>query len=131
MKNVGPLPSFTELLLDAILLVDVHGRIVYISAACQRIFGYTQDEMIGRSLADFIAPEDLPKTLEEAKKVMAGHARIGFENRYVRKDGSLAHLMWSARWSEQDQLRVAVARDVTELKHAQQMQAATYAVSEA
>ncbi|WP_242490126.1 sensor domain-containing protein [Noviherbaspirillum cavernae] len=125
------MPDFADLLLDAVFMVDVLGRIVYVSAACERIFGYTPGEMIGRELFDFLAPEDRATTRDEAKQVMAGYPRIGFENRYVRKDGRRASIMWSARWSEADQLRIGVARDVTKRKHAEAMQAATYAISEA
>jgi diguanylate cyclase (GGDEF)-like protein len=39
--------------------------------------------------------------------------------------------MWSARWSETDQVRIGVARDVTELKRAEFLQAAVYEISEA
>lgn len=125
------LPSFADLLLDAVFLVDVSGRIVHVSAACERIFGYTQAEMIGQQMMDFVAPEDHTRTRQESAQIMAGRPRIGFENRYIRKDGRRVHLMWSARWAEAEQLRIGVARDITELKHAQQIQAATYAVSEA
>ncbi|RJF92051.1 diguanylate cyclase domain-containing protein [Noviherbaspirillum saxi] len=125
------MPNFVDLLLDAVFLVDVHGRIVYVSAACERILGYTPEEMIGKTMIDFISPEDRARTREEASHVMAGHPRIGFENRYIRKDGSLANIMWSARWSEVDQLRVGVARDITERKRADAQQAAIYAISEA
>ncbi len=62
---------------------------------------------------------------------MDGHAQIHFENRYTRQDGRVAHIMWSARWSATDQLRVAVARDITTLKQTQAKQAALYAISEA
>jgi diguanylate cyclase (GGDEF)-like protein/PAS domain S-box-containing protein len=125
------LPHFADLLLDAVVMVDQQGRIVYISAACERIFGYRQHEMIGQAMLDFVAPEDRARTLEEAGKVMSGLPRIGFENRYVRKDGSRVHIMWSARWSEEDRMRIGVARDVTEHKRVEEMQAAIYAVSEA
>ena len=40
---------------------------------------------------------------------MAGQPRIGFENRYLRKNGSLVHIMSSARWSEADRLRIGIA----------------------
>ena len=129
--NPSVLPHVADLLLDAVFLVDPHGRIVYASAACERIFGYTPGELIGRQLIDFVLHEDRARTWEESMQVMAGHPRIGFENRYVRKDGTLAHVMWSARWSEADQLRIGVARDVTERKHAEERQAATYAIAEA
>ncbi|HJW57143.1 MAG TPA: diguanylate cyclase [Burkholderiaceae bacterium] len=125
------LPNFADLLLDAVFLVDVHGRVVYVNAACERIFGYTQAELIGRTLIDLVAPEDRARTWEEAIQVMSGRPRIGFENRYIHKDGHQVHIMWSARWSESDQLRIGVARDVTERKHAEEMQAATYAIAEA
>jgi diguanylate cyclase (GGDEF)-like protein/PAS domain S-box-containing protein len=131
MKVQELLPNFEDLLLDAVFLVNEGGSVVYVSAACERIFGYAPEEMIGRSMIDLIVPEDRAKTLEEAGRVMAGHPRIGFENRYFRKDGSHVHIMWSARWSETDRLRIGVARDITARKRAEAVQAALYAVSEA
>jgi diguanylate cyclase (GGDEF)-like protein len=62
---------------------------------------------------------------------MAGQPKPHFQNRYVRKDGRVIHIMWSARWSEADRVRVAVARDITELKRAESMRAALHAISEA
>ena len=129
--NRDLLPPFVDLLLDAVFLVDLEGRVVYVSAACERIFGYTPQEFQGQRLIDHVAVQDRARTLEEAAKVAAGCARIGFENRYVHKNGHLVPIMWSARWSEDAQLRIGVARDITERKHAEQMQAATYAISEA
>ncbi|MGH8854442.1 MAG: diguanylate cyclase domain-containing protein, partial [Telluria sp.] len=126
-----PVASFTDLLLDAVCMVDVSGRFVFVSAACEQIFGYTQQEMIGMTMIDLVAPADRARTLAAAQAVMSGQPHLHFENRYVRKDGSLVHIMWSARWSEADQLRIAVARDVTAIKQAQAMQAALYAISEA
>jgi len=120
-----------DLLLDAVCLVDAEGRFVFVSAGCEAIFGYPPAEMVGRRMIDMVAPEDRERTLEAAQRVMAGQAHLHFENRYVRKDGRLVDVMWSARWSEAQQLRVAVARDITERKRAESMQAATYAISEA
>ncbi|WP_151445879.1 diguanylate cyclase domain-containing protein [Lacisediminimonas profundi] len=125
------LNNYVDLLLDAVLLVDVQGRVVHVNAACERIFGYTPDELIGQPMIEFVMPEDRARTLEEAKHVMAGHPRIGFENRYIRKDGKPVHIMWSVQWSEADQMRIGVARDVTELKRTEARQSAIYAISEA
>jgi diguanylate cyclase (GGDEF)-like protein/PAS domain S-box-containing protein len=129
--NRDLLPPFVDLLLDAVFLVGLDGRVVYVSAACERIFGYTPQELTGQRLIDHVAPQDRARTMEEAGKVVAGGARIGFENRYMHKDGHLVAIMWSARWSDTAQLRIGVARDISERKHAEQMQAATYAISEA
>src|SRR3546814_5290194 len=62
---------------------------------------------------------------------MAGHPQLHFENRYIRKDGQVVHIMWATRWSPADQLRIGVARDITERKYAESKQAALYAISEA
>ena len=123
--------SFTDSLLDAVCVVDAGGSFLFVSAACERIFGYTQQEMIGKTVAEMVAPADRERTLAAARAVMDGQSHVHFENRYLRKDGGIVHLMWSARWSEADQVRMAVARDITELKQAQARQAALYALSEA
>ncbi|HEU4852047.1 MAG TPA: diguanylate cyclase [Telluria sp.] len=123
--------SFIDLLLDAVCVVDAEGRFVYVSAACERIFGYRQDEMVGMQMIDLVAPEDRERTLETARRIMAGHPMPHFENRYVRKDGRIVHILWSARWSEAEQVRIAVAHDITASKRTEAMQAALYAISEA
>jgi diguanylate cyclase (GGDEF)-like protein/PAS domain S-box-containing protein len=130
-KTYPPLARFIDQLLDAICVVDGEGRFIFVSAACERIFGYTPKEMIGKVFLAMVVPEDRARTLQAANEIIAGHPTLDFENRYIRKDGQVVHIMWSARWSEADQLRIAVARDITERKQAESMQAALYAISEA
>ena len=130
-RNSAPLASFIDLLLDAVCAVDKQGRFVFVSAACERIFGYTPEELIGRQMIELVHPADRQRTLAAAHEIMGGDPKHNFENRYVRKDGSVAHILWSARWSEVDQLRIAVARDITGRKQAESRQAALYAISEA
>ncbi|WP_085683216.1 MULTISPECIES: bifunctional diguanylate cyclase/phosphodiesterase [unclassified Pseudomonas] len=130
-RNSAPLASYIDLLLDAVCAVDKQGRFVFVSAACERILGYTPDELIGQSMIDYVYPADRERTLAAASDIMGGEPKNNFENRYVRKDGSVVHILWSARWSEVDQLRIAVARDITERKLAESRQAALYAISEA
>ncbi|MBA4743327.1 MAG: diguanylate cyclase [Azoarcus sp.] len=125
------LGSVLDLLLDAICVVGTDGRFVLVGGACERIFGYTPDEMIGRPVLDFVYEEDRERTLQSISDVLTGEFLPYFENRYVRKDGRIVHIMWTARWSEADQLRVGVARDVSERKRAESMQAALYAITDA
>ena len=107
------------------------GRFIYVNAAFERIFGYTAEEIAGRNMIDLVLPEDRARTLRAASDIMAGEPKFSFENRYLRKDGQVVHIMWSARWSENEKVRVAVARDITRRKRAEAMQAAMYAMSEA
>jgi PAS domain-containing protein len=51
---------------------------------------------------------------------MAGNPTSSFENRYLRKDGSIAHITWSAWWSKADRSMFCVARDNTEAQRAKE-----------
>jgi len=125
------LANVIDLMLDAVCVVDTEGRFLFISAAGERIFGYPPQEMIGRPVIGFVHPEDRERTLGAVAEILAEKHKPIFENRYVRKDGRVVHIMWSARWSPPDRVRVAVARDVTARKRAEALQAALYAISEA
>lgn len=129
-RTFNALSNYMDLLLDAICVVDTDGNFVYVSAGCERIFGYTQQELIGQPMISLVHPDDRQATLQAATDVMKGVKLPHFENRYIRKDGSTAHIMWSARWSEDDRLRIAVARDVTARKQIEARQQAMYAIAE-
>jgi diguanylate cyclase (GGDEF)-like protein/PAS domain S-box-containing protein len=120
-----------DLLLDAICCVNRDGIFIYASAGATPIFGYTPDELVGKNMLDIMHPDDRDRTLALVDDIMAGQPRTGIENRYIRKDGEIVYIMWSARWSEADQCRIAVARDITQRKRAEALNKALYAISEA
>lgn len=125
------LPRILDLMVDAVCAVDAQGNFVFVSSACERIFGYTPEELIGRNMIELVYEEDRERTLAAASNIMAGQLQMHFENRYVRKDGRIVDIMWSARWSETNNIRLAVARDVTAIKRATRQQSAMYRISEA
>lgn len=130
-NNFTSLYNYIDLLLDAICVVDTEGRFVHVSAAFERIFGYLPEEVIGKPMIDLVHPDDRDITLQTAAEIMSGKPQPHFENRYIRKDGQIVHIMWTARWSGSDQMRIAVARDITKRKQIQTLQTALYAISEA
>ena len=100
--------------LDVICTLDADGRFIQVSAACEKLWGFHPDELVGTSLLDRVHPEDRLMTDAAAAEVMAGKPTIGFENRCVHKNGTITHITWSARWSESDRSLFCVARDNTE-----------------
>ena len=130
MQSISSL-NLANLLLDAVCVVQTDSTIVFVSAAFERIFGYKPEEVIGKRMLDMVHPDDLPATQRQAQSVTQGELQLQFENRYVRKDGSIAHIRWTARWLPDRQVRLAVAHDITERKAAESMQAVIYAISEA
>jgi len=126
-----PHDKLLDLLLDVVCVVDTYGRFLSVSAASERVFGYRPDEMIGHTAFELMHPDDRASTLEMVKRINADQPSGDHENRYIHKDGRTIHIMWSARWLEEEQVRIGVARDITERKRAEAMQAALYAISEA
>ncbi|HEY1060077.1 MAG TPA: PAS domain S-box protein [Daejeonella sp.] len=102
--------------LDMICAVDANGHFIRVSAACEEVLGYRADELIGKRTIDFVYPDDRIKTQQTADNVLAGINAVNFENRYVHKNGSIVPISWSVRWDEKDQIRYAVARNITEKK---------------
>jgi PAS domain S-box-containing protein len=100
--------------LDALCAFDTDGRFVQVSAACERLWGWRPEELLGTRYIDRVVPEDQPRTREVAESIMAGHAVLDFENRYRRRDGRVVHVMWSAQWLPAEQLMFCVARDVSD-----------------
>jgi diguanylate cyclase (GGDEF)-like protein/PAS domain S-box-containing protein len=125
------LQRLADLLLDAVFLVREDGVIAFVNPASSKLLGYQPQEMIGRSLRDFIHPEDLSRTVAEMGHVMGGRPASGFENRYLRKDGSVVHFMWNAYWSAEEKLRIGVARDISQRKYAEERQDAMLRLSTA
>jgi len=118
-----------NLLLDLVFLVQKDGRIAFVNKACIQTLGYEPEEMIGRHIRDFVHPDDQAKTGAEMSHVVSSRARFGFENRYLHKDGRTVHLQWSAHWSSEEQLRIGVARDISERKRVEQRQATLLTLS--
>jgi PAS domain S-box-containing protein len=104
---------------DVICANDAEGRFLTVSAACEALWGYTPEELIGKSCAEMVHPEDLEKSRLANLEIMAGHSVTNFENRYVRKDGAIVDVLWSAYWSEIDGTMFQVARDITQRKQAE------------
>lgn len=125
------LDKLLDLLPDAVCAVDVEGRFVFISSACERILGYSQEELMGTPMIDLVHPDDRQRTLATAAEVMDGQLKMHFENRYIHRDGHAVDIMWTARWLEEERIRLAVARDITEIKRAERVQQAIYRISEA
>jgi len=102
--------------LDVICAVDAKGVFLRVSAACEEMWGYREVELIGKRAIEFIYPEDRIKTQKTADNVLAGMNAESFENRFVHKNGAIVPISWSVRWDENDQVRYAIARNVSEKK---------------
>ncbi len=114
--------SYQEILrnsLDVICTINDAGQFVQVSRASEQLWGYRPEEMVGRAYLDFVHPADHEKSMSAAVDVMSGHAATNFENSYIRKDGSIVPIVWTANWSVEDKMMFCVARDTSERKKAE------------
>jgi PAS domain S-box-containing protein len=73
---------------DAILSKDRNAIVTSWNEAAERLYGYSVDEMVGRSVALLIPPERQGEELEIIGKVLAGERVDHYETERVRKDGT-------------------------------------------
>lgn len=109
-------PDLMTLILDAVCVVSESGIFLSVTGAGEQIFGYTAEELVGRQMLDLVYEPDHAATLGAVDRLMKGKLQYDFVNRYVRKDGRVAHISWSGRWYPDKKVRVAVARDITPRK---------------
>lgn len=113
-------PKLINLMLDAVFVVAPDNEIVFVSDACEGLLGYRADELIGTPITDYMHPDDLPETIASIARVMNGQSHRDFRNRYIHKNGGIVSILWSARWSPEERVRIGVARDVTALRQAEE-----------
>lgn len=102
--------------LDVICSFDEDGNFVQVNAACRAVWGYGADELLGTKYLEKVVREDRDRTEESSAAIMAGKSTRSFENRFHRKDGTVAYMQWAAHWSGTERIMFCVARDITEKK---------------
>lgn len=100
--------------LDIICTIDGENRFVQISSACFNIWGYKPEELIGESYLNLVYHEDYDITVQSAQNIMNGVKTTNFQNRYVRKDGSIVPMVWSSIWDDEEKIYFGIAKDATE-----------------
>lgn len=73
---------------DAIISRTVEGFITSWNAAAERIYGYSAEEAIGRSITLIHPPESVRESHETLRRVRGGERITNYETVRVRKDGS-------------------------------------------
>jgi PAS domain S-box-containing protein len=108
---------------DAILSKRLDGTIRSWNAAAERLYGYTAEEAIGRSVM-LIVPEERSGEVDEILRRIADGERVDhFETVRRRKDGALVEVSVTVSPIHDDQGRVVaasvIARDVSERRGAE------------
>ncbi len=113
--------------IDAIIMTDDFGRIVFWNDAATRMFGYRAEEVLGQEVFKLIVPKKYHTSIKAGLKLFQkfGKARIEgktFESTGIRKDGtefpieiSFASVKFRGKWHA-----VVVIRDISERKRVEE-----------
>lgn len=109
---------------DDITIADLSGRLLMFSDAATKMFGYDREEGPGKTIMDFIVPEDHETARANmAKMVQEGHSGPN-EYRAIRKDRSCFDIEVNSALIRDRQgnpfRMVLIARDITHRKKADQ-----------
>jgi PAS domain S-box-containing protein len=101
--------------------VDADGRILWANRAELEVLGYTADEYIGRSIAEFHVDPDVIADI--LARLLRGEALHDYEARLRAKDGAIKHVLLSSSGYFRDGRFVhsrCFTRDITERRRAEQ-----------
>jgi PAS domain S-box-containing protein len=108
--------------IDLICIADIQtGAFIKVNPAFIEILGFSGEELVQKSVFDFIHPDDIDSTrsvIEE--KLQMGAKVINFENRFRCKDGGYRWLSWVSNPVREKGITYSVARDVTDHKETEE-----------
>jgi PAS domain S-box-containing protein len=105
---------------DIVFSMDGEGRVLYVSPAVQRIYGYTPDELVGRHFRDFVQQDDLPGFTASFQRTLQGSVEP-YEFRGLDNQGRVHHLRSTSRLRLENGVPVGmngVVIDISKLHHA-------------
>jgi PAS domain S-box-containing protein len=120
------LAAIVESSVDAIKAKTLDGTLIFWNRACERMYGYSAEEAIGRNVSMVIAPERPNELTEILARIVAGERVEHYETERVCKDGTRIDVSISVSPIRDDDGAVVgaatIARDVTERKRAERGQ---------
>jgi PAS domain S-box-containing protein len=78
-----------------IVVLDKQGKVVSFNQTCERITGYSFEEMENREFWDLIPPEEIKRTREVFEELKQGKFPNQHENHWIGKDGFRHLIAWS------------------------------------
>jgi len=104
--------------IDMLGSANFQGYFTSLNPAWGKTLGWTEAELMAKPFIDFVHPDDVEMTNNEAAKIFGGNDTVSFENRYLHKDGSYRWVAWNSAADVENELVHFVARDVTAAKEA-------------
>lgn len=120
-REKAHLDGLFQNMLEAIVLLDNEGTVLEVNREFERLFGYGEEEALGRNIDDLVAPEALDDEARQVTTHVVGGRQQRLETKRRRKDGSLVDVSVLASPISIEGKVVGfygIYRDITERKRA-------------
>lgn len=81
---------------DLLVIAEEEGALTAVNDAWMQLLGWTREELVGRSFAEFTHPDDLEGTLAVFAGIFEKPLTDPYEYRFRHKDGSYRWFAWTA-----------------------------------
>lgn len=106
---------------DAILIVDLEGKVSFWNPSAERLFGFSSDEILGRSVDMIVPQESLAQHMSTQDRVSTSRKIEQFESQRLKKNGEVVDVEVSVAPlvdpdTKQLMGQISVLRDMTDYK---------------
>jgi len=106
---------------DAILIVDLEGKVSFWNPSAERLFGFSSDEILGRSVDMIVPQESLAQHVSTQDRVSTSRKIEQFQSQRLKKNGEVVDVEVSVAPlvdpdTKQLMGQISVLRDMTDYK---------------
>jgi len=103
---------------DGIAEVDFSGKFTYVGPQSYELFGYTQEEFVGKRVFNYVHPDDIQNVIDYLKQAYNSKEKTSIEYRVEHKDGHFfpVSLRGSFVKDKDKEKFIGVIRDISERK---------------
>ena len=116
--------SLVETLTDFVFILDPNGNATYLNPEFEKLTGYSDQEVIGNSFTEVLAPEYIESTVARFKRGLSGETIPAYEVELKHKDGKTVPVelkVTSLLDGDGKTIgRIGVARDIRDRKRAEE-----------
>lgn len=108
---------------DVICSIDSSQCIRSASPATRKLWGYAEEDLIGRKLPELIEPVDWSETQKKFVEIKqsGGNKDAEVENRIRTASGASMYMVWNIHWSREEQSYFCVVHDISALRRLEKL----------
>lgn len=106
---------------DVICTIDGHLVIASASPATRKVWGYSEEDLLGKRLAEMIDSSDWGETQKHLADIRQTQSQRDIENKVRTAYGNTIDMIWNVNWSQEEQSYFCVVHDISERRQLEKL----------